>query len=1411
MIAGSLEIQLLADIARLQQDMDKASSVVGGAMGKISSSVSTATKLLGGLATGLSVAAFSGWIRGAIDAADAASKLSAKTGVAVKDLAGLQLAYSLGGAEGDAFAKSMTKLSVAMVEGNKGLAQLGIKTKTVSGEFLSTKDVLYSVADLFSNLEDGAFKTAKAVEIFGKSGADLIPLLNGGSAAFKEMDAMAQRLGLTISESTAKRAEEFNDTLELVRLGSQGVARGIAAELLPTLTNLATSFLGSMTEGDKLKNTADFLANGLKILYSVAVGVVEIFSTLGKTIGATTAAIVATLSGDFKLAASIAREASKDIGNGWLDSAKAISTAWEGSANVVVLAQAKLMKSTKFVTEDMVTAVKAVSQVKDEFEKLYAKIQGKDQGVDSDYEKNLTILNRAYEEEILTLDEYMKLVLKYNSQQKVNIDLAKKEADEIEALKNAINKQNDSAKSMLATIQFETKLLGLNSIQRAEANALRQLESAGVVEGTEAYINYAEAIKEASIGKVIVEEQIKANSDQLADTKKMWESVDKTAHDVFVSIFNGGKSAFDRLRDTLKSGLLDMLYQMTVKKWVLNIASNITGGGGSLLQAAGSSSSGGGSMLSSVGSLLGSGGAIGNFAGGFTSGLSSFSSLTATGGNLSAGFTALGAGNIAGGLGSLAGTLGPYALAAVAISQIIKNTKGETRGGGQYGYSFDGTVQNNRRPGLSVNASPGSVAFLEGPSGGELGGDAVRTAIAATVQGINATLKAVGSSAALTGFQAALETSGKGRGGVFAGGMLNTGVAFGESGSGDNYRGTLFEKSSSQSPDAKTALANFSLDLKQATIQALQAAVDLPKSISEQLRGINAESLADDATNKLLDTINSQIVAVTEFRDAIATLPFAGLRDLSFDTADALLKFTGGIQGISSQLASFDKNFYSEAERATKQSEEVTKQMTNLGFSSIKTKEEFRSLIEGMSVTDEASAKTFAGLLAVSDAFAQVSDRANDSAKAIAEAQAQAAVVAEAQAAKASADAAQANKDALIKNANDAFSALQRSVDAQKKILQDAYNDQSKLLRNQSQIATSSLQNIKSVFTLLSSSLSSLVPLSRSAGKGILNNALSLSNAGGSLKDFPGLSDALQAVAKPSEDLFVSFADWQKDQKLTANTVSQLKDNAGAQVGVAELTLNAINDTIKVLDENHATDILNLNRTIELAKSQINAINKVDDSVVSMHTALSNLADAVLGIRKTGPSTTSSNDTSPEIQSAKLNDDIKKYASNSAKDSYYFIPGVNDFNAKMQNAKNLSKQLGSFDPAKFGTAELALLNTTGRDVKYWKDVQNQFDAGLGPRASFAVGTNFVRRDMDARIHAGERIMPAADNRELMQRLRDPSKGELLEELRATREDNRQMRMMMESHLYAIAKGVKMTSESLDDVIVGGRSIKTTAA
>lgn len=650
-LAGTLEIQLLADVARIKSDMEKATGHITSGAKQMEKAAASVKSAFGGILAGLTAAAFSGWIKGAIDAADAAVKLSQKTGLAVKDVAGMQLAYRLAGVQGDALTTSMSRLSKGVVEGNIALTALGIKTKTAGGEFRGTKDVMLELADRFQKLPDGAQKTALALQIFGKAGAELIPLLNGGAQGIRDMDAMAEKLGLTISEDTAKQAEQFNDTLDLIGMGSKGVAQGIAAQLLPTLTSLASSFLTTMTSGDKLKNTAAFLASGLKILYTVAVGVVEVFNTVGKVLGGVAGMIVSALRGDFSEAASIFRSMKSDIGAGWAETARTVSRAWTEEGNASVAAAATSLKATG----DLMGAAKAREKATKD-----AAAAAKKAAAEAEKERE--------KEEAFRIkwgrDDAIRQKEGQDERFKAEAEAAKDAAKAVDELFESRAKLYDldiksakAGKDQLEAIQFETRALSMTNKERETAIALRELERSGMDKSSEAYKALAKDITEAV-----------AQREAATEHKRIWDSIDATAHDVFTNIFEGGSNAFKKLGQTLKASVLDLLYSMTIKKWIISIGTATSGG---VAQAA----TGGGSLLSSGGSILG--------------GLGSSIATAYTAGSTSVGVMAgsvAGGGGIMGGAAAALGAIpvaGWIALAAIALYSAFGNKGGgpKTEGG----------------------------------------------------------------------------------------------------------------------------------------------------------------------------------------------------------------------------------------------------------------------------------------------------------------------------------------------------------------------------------------------------------------------------------------------------------------------------------------------------------------------------------------------------------------------------------------------------------------------------------------------------------------------------------------------------------------------------------------------------------
>ena len=171
-------------------------------------------------------------VKKSIDAGDELFNLQAKTGIAAKQLIGIGNAAKLADVDMGTLSKRLGKLNVNLVkaaEGNDGLAQkfkaLGVNVKDANGQVVPADKALKQIADRFADMPDGAQKAAAAVALFGKSGADLIPLLNEGAAS---MDKFIYKVG----DDFAARSDLFNDTITELGIKTQGFGLELTDALL---------------------------------------------------------------------------------------------------------------------------------------------------------------------------------------------------------------------------------------------------------------------------------------------------------------------------------------------------------------------------------------------------------------------------------------------------------------------------------------------------------------------------------------------------------------------------------------------------------------------------------------------------------------------------------------------------------------------------------------------------------------------------------------------------------------------------------------------------------------------------------------------------------------------------------------------------------------------------------------------------------------------------------------------------------------------------------------------------------------------------------------------------------------------------------------------------------------------------
>ena len=255
---GKLAVQVTAETGGLVAGLDKAGRSTDDFQGKLGG-LTSKLKILGPAAVAAGGAFAVAMVRSVANTADELAKLSAKTGVAVEDLSRLQYAAGLSGVSNESLSSSISILSRNMAEAAKGTGgaaeafkAMGIEVKNADGTLKSQKEVLEEVSDRFSTYADGAEKSALAQKIFGRSGAELIPLLNSGSKGLKDMADESDRLGNTISTRTAKSAEEFNDNITRLTTAMGGLSRTIAGPVIESLADFTTSMLEAWKQGDSL-------------------------------------------------------------------------------------------------------------------------------------------------------------------------------------------------------------------------------------------------------------------------------------------------------------------------------------------------------------------------------------------------------------------------------------------------------------------------------------------------------------------------------------------------------------------------------------------------------------------------------------------------------------------------------------------------------------------------------------------------------------------------------------------------------------------------------------------------------------------------------------------------------------------------------------------------------------------------------------------------------------------------------------------------------------------------------------------------------------------------------------------------------------------------------------------------------
>lgn len=274
---GTLTIDLIAKTGAFTQGLDKAGREFQSKLYKMEKQAYAFGHAIGkGLrfaagAAAAGVTALTALTIQSINYADQLDEMSQKLGVSTEQLSKWAYAANLSGTDIDTVARSVNLLSKSLATAadptskmGELFAALGVQVKDAAGNLRSADEVLPELADRFKALDNQTTETALAMQLFGKSGAELLEFLNRGSDGINALGDELETLGGVISTDTAAAAAQFKGELDKLKIAGQGLGLEIAARLLPSLTDSAVKLRELVKDGDLAANMVTVLSTALK-------------------------------------------------------------------------------------------------------------------------------------------------------------------------------------------------------------------------------------------------------------------------------------------------------------------------------------------------------------------------------------------------------------------------------------------------------------------------------------------------------------------------------------------------------------------------------------------------------------------------------------------------------------------------------------------------------------------------------------------------------------------------------------------------------------------------------------------------------------------------------------------------------------------------------------------------------------------------------------------------------------------------------------------------------------------------------------------------------------------------------------------------------------------------------------------
>ena len=261
MAFASLTIDLNARLANIERDLGKMAHQAEKESQRMQAAFAKAGAAATAMVGALGVGAWAAWIKSSIDAADNLNDLSKKTGIAVENLAGLQLVVDKSGTTMEMLGGGVAKLNKTLGEAAAGSKSAQTVLRDLGITATDPMEAFYQLADAFGRFKTEGDKANAMSQIIGKTWGELAPALAEGGDGLRAIVEEGKRLN-PITQQMAEQADKFNDALSRMKAQATGVGTTLANQLLPSLNPV----LEKLNQGAALSGQFGFfnlLAKGI--------------------------------------------------------------------------------------------------------------------------------------------------------------------------------------------------------------------------------------------------------------------------------------------------------------------------------------------------------------------------------------------------------------------------------------------------------------------------------------------------------------------------------------------------------------------------------------------------------------------------------------------------------------------------------------------------------------------------------------------------------------------------------------------------------------------------------------------------------------------------------------------------------------------------------------------------------------------------------------------------------------------------------------------------------------------------------------------------------------------------------------------------------------------------------------------